>query len=105
MDSILSSISNSQPELYAILALLLYLGKKVYPLLKQNIVLKQSTLDCLIRIEQGIKDNGADTKKAFSDLASDIKTLLSKDDAIDLLLHRPKKMVVNGSGTITKQVV
>ncbi len=105
MDNIdLSPLLNSQPELYAIFLFMAYIWKRVYPLLKQNIVLKQSTFDCLMRIEQGIKDNGKETKDAITDVAATMKTLATKDDVIYSLKEKLEPPIL-ASGSIVKQGV
>lgn len=94
-----SKLLSSQPELYLILAALVYAIKKVIPLLRTSVETQKSHLECLQRIEQKTDANTVATQENTMTL----KTLLSKDDAIDLLLHRPKKKVLNGSGSIAKQ--
>jgi hypothetical protein len=95
----LSKLLSSQPELYAILAVLLYAVKKIFPILKISVETQKSHLECLQRIEQKTDANTAATQ----DNTSTLKNLLNKDDVIDLLLHRPSKKVVNGSGSVLKQ--
>lgn len=102
----LSKLLSNQPELYAILAVLIYAVKKIFPLLKTSVETQKSHLECLQRIEQKTDSNTAAINaniSAIQENSSTLKTLLSKDDAIDLLLHRPSKKVVNGSGSVAKQ--
>lgn len=100
----LSPLMNSQPELYAIFLLVAYIGRKAYPLLKQNIVLKQSTLDCLMRIEQSIKENGKETKDAMMQIAAVLNTVATKDDVIYSLKERLETPIIS-SDSIAKQAV
>jgi hypothetical protein len=100
----LSPLMNSQPELYAIFLLIAYIGRKAYPLLKQNIVLKQSTLDCLIRIEQGIRENGKETKDAIAQIVATLNTVATKDDVIYSLKERLETPIVS-LDSISKQAV
>lgn len=106
MDNVLSSIATSQPELYAILAVILYAVKKVLPLLKISVETQKSHLECLQRIETKTDANTTAinaNSSAIQENSASLKTLLSKDDAIDLLLHRPQKKAINGSGSVVKQ--
>ena len=93
------SLFSGQPELYAILALLCWMAKKTFPLLKQRMIMEQSKLEGNVRREDILKE----ILEALNTVNSNIKTLATKDDVIDILLHKPKNKVLNGSGSITKQ--
>lgn len=93
------SLFGGQPELYAILALLGYATKKLFPLLKQRMAVEQSKLEGSIRQEELLKD----ILNAINAVNANLNTLATKDDVIELLIHQPKKRVLNGSGSIAKQ--
>lgn len=108
MDSLITVINalSGKPEIYAI-ALMLAWGLKVsLPYIKQALAVKQSTLDCLIRIESGIKDNFLATQENTRAIKSLESKLATKDDMINILLKDNNGApVLNGSGSIIKQGV
>ncbi|MBL0320444.1 MAG: hypothetical protein IPP74_14310 [Alphaproteobacteria bacterium] len=101
MDGIdLSWFASIHPELYGLLGTVLIGCKRIFPLIRKNIEIKQSTLDCLIRIENLTKESIAITQENNRI----IKTLATKDDMINVLLKKePALAVLNSSGSIAKQ--
>lgn len=93
------ALFGGQPELYAILALMLYGIKKFFPIIKNYMAIEQSKLEAAIRHENLLKD----ILTAVNTVNSNLYTLATKDDVIELLIHHPKKKVLNGSGSIVKQ--
>lgn len=110
MDNIdLSSLLSGKPEIYAILVVILYGIKKALPLYKQGLSLKQSILDCLMRIELGGKEGIAATQENTRAIKSLESKIVTKDDVINILLKKeiatPPAPILNSSNSITKQVV
>ena len=112
MEDIFTALLTGQPELYLILCAILYGLKQLIPLGKKNIEIKQSTLDCLMRIETNTKEGTIATQentRAIKSLEGKVASLesrvASKDDIINVLLKSPPgPPLLNGSGPINKQV-
>ena len=81
MDAILSKISTSQPELYAILAVLVYAIKKVVPLIKTSVDTQQAHLASSQRTEKNSQDNLEVSRR----IECALSTLATKDDMINVL--------------------
>lgn len=91
-----------RPESYAILVVILIFGWKYFPVLKKKVEMQQSQLEGDVRRERLLQDIVSTLNK----LNSSMQTLATKDDVIEILLHKPaKKTVLNGSGSIAKQGV
>lgn len=86
MDEVINKISASQPELYAILAVLVYGIKKIVPILNSGLETMKSHLASSQRTEKNTEDNLAETRQVNAAL----KTLATKDDMIGVLLNGVK---------------
>ncbi len=96
---IVSTFMSSQPELYAIGLLIAYLGRKYWPLFKEKVEMGRSQLEGAARQEKHLSD----ISDKLTIMITKLDGFATKDDVIDLLLHKPSKKVLNGSGSIIKQ--
>jgi hypothetical protein len=105
----LATLLSGKPEIYAILLVILYGLKKVLPLYKQGLALKQSILDCLMRIELGGKEGIAATQENTRAIKALDAKIATKDDIINVLLKSdpisPPPPALNGSGALNKQAI
>jgi len=100
------SLISGQPESYAILAVMIIFGWKYFPVLKKKVEIQASQLE----VQRQSLESAVRQEKLLQDIVSTLvalnasmQTFATKDDVIDLALHRPPKKVVNGSGSVVKQ--
>ena len=91
-----SKLLTNQPELYAILAFLVYGIKKIVPLITSSVDTQKEHLACSKRIEK----NADDTLRTILGVESNIRMLATKGDMLDVLLN---KSVQTNTDTIKKQ--
>lgn len=99
----LAALLSGKPEVYAILVVILYGFKKGLPLYRKGLELKQSILDCLLRIENGTKDGIAATQENTRAIKSLENKIATKDDVINVLLKTDATPKLNRSDKVTKQ--